>query len=333
MALIKLKLKIMKKSFLFLCLAFFIGYTNAQEVNLKQPRFKVTSFSSTIGFAGAVTSNTESDYYGLKGAVENPDLFIDVTGFSSSNDYYHHGYSDNLSYNGNGGSGNGSLVFNLGLTPYSKKLGKYRDNRELRFSIGSNFGSRNTFNYYDNTSFVIDTLQSISGSNNYVYADSSINNYYTYTLNFSSINFGLSYLFKTDVKRRVHFYAGVGVNYDIALKSTVDIDHETFKSVVYYNENQNPPGDDDNYYYNGSYNGSYFYNSSSTNLTKPMQFLRLYIPTGLKLRLSNKPSSFFNNVDLYTEFNPGVELQIIGNDKTYANPYFGFAFIGFNYHW
>jgi len=31
--------------------------------------------------------------------------------------------------------------------------------------------------------------------------------------------------------------------------------------------------------------------------------------------------------------NPGVELQIIGDDKTYANPYFGVAFIGFNYHW
>jgi hypothetical protein len=33
----------------------------------------------------------------------------------------------------------------------------------------------------------------------------------------------------------------------------------------------------------------------------------------------NKPTSFFNNVDLNTEMNPGVELQIIGDDKTYAN--------------
>jgi hypothetical protein len=323
----------MKKAILFISLALFIEYLNAQEVKSKQPCFKVTSFSSTIGFAGAMTSNTESDYYGLKGAVENPDLFVDVTGFSSNNNYYDHGSSHDYSYDGNGGSGNGSFVFNLGLTPYSKKLGKYRDNRELRFSVGSNFGSRNTFNYYDNISFVIDTLQSISGGGGNVYADSNINNYYTYTLNFSSINFGLSYLFKTDVKRRVHFYAGVGVNYDIALKSTVDVDHDTYKSVIYYNENQNPPGDDDTYYYNGYNNGSYSYNSSSTNLTKPMQFVRFYIPTGLKFRLSNKPTSFFNNVDLYTEMNPGVELQIIGDDKTYANPYFGVAFIGFNYHW
>jgi uncharacterized protein (DUF736 family) len=114
----------MKKAILFLCLALSIGYLNAQEVKSKQPCFKVTSFSSTIGFAGAMTSNTESDYYGLKGAVENPELFIDVTGFSNSDGNDHHGSSHDFSNNGNGGSGNGSLVFNLGLTPYSKKLGK-----------------------------------------------------------------------------------------------------------------------------------------------------------------------------------------------------------------
>jgi hypothetical protein len=315
----------MKKAILFLFLVSFIGYANAQEVKSKQPCFKVTSFSSSFGFAGALTSNTESDYYGLKGAVENPDLFVDITGFSDNSS----GYYNDFYYHGNG-SGNGSFVFNLGLTPYSKKLGKYRENRELRFSAGSNFGTRNTFDYYDKHSFVIDTLQSISGGGGRVYADSSISKYYTYTLNFSSINFGLSYLFKTDVNRRVHFYAGIGVNYGITLKSTVDVYQSTYKSVYYYNENQNP-SEGDYYFYNNT--GSFSDKSTSTNLNSPMQFVSFYIPTGLSLKLSKKPGAFFNNVNLYTELNPGVELQIIADDKTYSNPFMGVALVGINYHW
>lgn len=310
-----------------------LGLANAQEENGKQPLFKVSSFSSSIGFAGVLTSNTEEDYYGLQKAVQNPSLFVDVTGFISNPGFYGgYGYYDGY-YNGyNDASGNGSFVFNLGLTPYSKKLGKYRENRELRISVGSNFGTRNTFYFYDNYSFATDTFQSTNGSG-LVYADSAISNYYSYSLNFTSINFGASYLFKTDMNRRVHFYAGGGFNYGIALNSSVEVYEDTYKSVIYYNENQGPSEYDKRYYYAGSNTGSYTYNSSSTSLVKPMQFLRFYIPVGLSFRISKKETSFFNNVDLYTEINPGVEIQVIGFDKTYANPYFGVAFIGFNYHW
>ncbi|HEY9113756.1 MAG TPA: hypothetical protein VIN10_03595 [Bacteroidales bacterium] len=325
----------MKKILLFTSLMFLIGYANAQDGNSKQPLFKVTSFSSSIGFAGVMTSNTDEDYYGLQKAVQNPSLFIDVSGFTNNSSYYgNYGFNGGYYYNGyGGGAGNGSAVFNLGLTPYSKKLGKYRENRELRISVGSNFGTRNTFDFYDNNTFRIDTFQSVNGSG-IVYADSAIYSNYSYSLNFTSINFGVSYLFKTDMKRRVHFYAGGGVNYGIALNSTVDVYENIYKSVIYYNEYQNPSENDNNYYYyDGNNNGSYSYSNSSTSLIKPMQFVRFYIPVGLSLRLSNKETSFFNHVDLYTEMIPGVELQIISYDKTYANPYFGIAFIGFNYHW
>lgn len=316
-------------------LLFAVGSTIAQNENSKQPLFKVTSFSSSIGFAGVMTSNTDEDYYGLQKAVQNPSLFVDVSGFTNNSAYYgSYGFYDGYYYNGyGGGAGNGSAVFNLGLTPYSKKLGMYRENRELRISVGSNFGTRNTFDFYDNNTFRIDTFQSVNGSGN-VYADSAIYSNYSYSLNFTSINFGVSYLFKTDMKRRVHFYAGGGVNYGIALNSTVDVYENIYKSVIYYNEYQNPSENNNNYYYyDGNNNGSYSYSNSSTGLIKPMQFVRFYIPVGLSLRLSNKETSFFNHVDLYTEMNPGVELQIISYDKTYANPYFGIAFIGFNYHW
>lgn len=323
----------MKKTALIVSLIFISGWIFAQEKPAKQPCFRVSSFSSSLGFGGALTSNTNEDYYFLKNAVENPDLFVDITGMENQGSSGSWGYSGmgmgSGMYYTSGGSGNGNVLFNLGLTPYSKKLGKYRENRELRFSVGGSIGSRNNFYYYDHNSFVIDTFQSVSGSN-IVYADSVINKHYGYTLEFSEINFGASYLFKTDVKRTVSFYAGVGANYGIALRSTVSFNEDAFRYVDYYNEFQQPS--DDEFHYAGD-NYSSSYSGSSTNLTSPMQFARVFIPFGLNINLSKKPDSFFSHVSLYTELNPGVEFQFLSSEKTYANPYMGVALIGVRYRW
>lgn len=322
----------MKKAFLLFSLVLFFEFSNAQEATTKQPCFRVSSFSASLGFPGAMTSNTNSDYYNLKAAVEDPGLFVDVTGFSKSdNDWTSNGMHfgpGGFSYMG---SFSGSMAVNLGLTPYSKKLGKYRENRELRFTITGNTGVRNSFNYYHNNTFVIDTFQSVSG-NGTVYADSSIFSNYYYELDFTELNFGLSYLFKTDVNRRVHFYAGIGINYGIALKSTVSVSEYIDRSIYYYNQ-YNKPTEDESGIYGFIDDNGYSDNYYDTKLTNPMQFVRAYIPFGLSLRLSKKEASFFNHVDLYTEFDPGIEFQLIGSGTSYANPYFGFAFIGFNYHW
>jgi hypothetical protein len=321
----------MKKYLMLFSLILLISFVNAQEKTSKTPCLRVSSFSSSLGFGGAMTSNTDADYYILKNAVENPDLFVDITGMkTSSSSWGYNGMGDfgGMYYTG-GGSGNGNLLFNLGLTPYSKKLGKYRENRELRLSIGGSLGTRNNFFYYDNNSFVIDTFQSVSG-NNIVYADSVINKHYSYTLDFSDINFGASYLFKTDVKRTVNFYAGIGFNYGIALRSSVSYNEDTYRTVRYYNE-FDKPSDDEVYFSNDNYSTSY--SSSTTNLKSPMMFARVFIPIGLNINLSKKPESFWSHVSLYTELNPGVEFQILSSEKTYANPYVGVGFIGFRYKW
>jgi hypothetical protein len=320
-----------KTTLLLLSFTLLIAFTNAQETTSKSPCFRVSSFSSSIGFGGALTSNTDTDYYLLQEAAENPNMFVDIKGLNNNgSSWNHNSWNGNGMYYGSGG-GNGNLLFNLGITPYSKKLGKFRDNREIRVSLGGSFGSRNSFYYYDDNYFTIDTLQSVNG-NDIIYADSITNKNYYYTLDYSEINFGLSYLFKTDVNRRTHFYAGFGMNYGITLRSTVSFDENTYRSVYYYNE-YDKPSDDNQPYYGYYDNDGYSYSSSSTNLKSPMQFVRFYIPIGFSLRLSKKPVSFFSHVDLYTELNPGVELQILSADKTYANPYIGVGFIGFRYHW
>jgi hypothetical protein len=322
----------MKKAVIILSLMFFIGFANAQDKTTKHPCFRVSSFSASFGVPGAVTSNTNSDYYNLKGAVEDPSLFVDITDYSRQD---HDWISDGMYYGPQGmsyyGTFSGSMTANLGLTPYSKKLGKFHDNREMRVTLGINMGTRNSFKYYQNNTFVIDTFQSVHG-NGIVYADSSIYTNYYYELVFNEVNFGLSYLFKTDVNRRVHFYAGAGFNYGITLKSTVNA-HEYIDKSVYYYDQYNKPSEDEVGFYGNIDNHGYTDKFSDTKLKNPIQFVRVYVPFGLSLRLSKKPESFFNHVDLYTEFDPGVEFQIMGSATSYVNPYFGFAFIGFNYHW
>lgn len=326
----------MKKTLILLSLLLLLGFVNAQEKTSKPPCFRVSSFSSSIGFSGAMTTSTESDYYDLKNAAEDPGLFVDIEGFSHSGNGWnaggmHFNGFDNYGYS-TGGSGNGSVLFNLGLTPYSKKLGKYRDNRELRISVGSNVGTRNSFMYYDNNSFVIDTFQSVNG-NGVIYADSSIRHDYYYSLDFTEINLGLSYLFKTDVSRRAHFYAGIGFNYGIAIRSTVNFNHNVNKSVYYYDENDKP-ADDYSFHFGNGFGGYYYSDTYKTiKLKSPMQFVRAYLPLGFSLRLSNNKTSFFNHVSLYTELNPGIEFQMLSSEKTYINPYVGAGVVGFIYRW
>lgn len=322
----------MKKIALILTSILIASLSFSQDKSTKPACFKVSSFSTSIGFAGALTSNTRSDYYTLKNVAEDPSIFIDITGMKDNSGSW--GYSgmypmEGFYYTGNG-SGNGNLLFNLGLTPYSKKLGAYRENRELRFTLGGSLGSRNNFFFYKNDFTPIDTFQSVSGGG-VVYADSLVTKHYSYTLNFSEVNIGFSYLFKTDVKRVVHFYTGAGFNYGITLRASVDLNEDSFRSIYYYNENNKPSDEDNNYWYGENYKSSY--NSTKTNLTGPMQFVRVYIPLGISIRLSKKQTSFFNHVNLYSEFNPGVEFQFLAGEKTYANPYFGFGFIGIRYKW
>lgn len=321
----------MKKTLLLLVLVMAIIAVNAQDTKSKKPCIRVSSFSANIGFAGVMTSGSDENYYALRDASENPNLFIDITGYDKA-DYawFSGGFVLNSGYSAVG-SGNGNLTINLGLTPYCKKKGKYMDNRELRISVGGNIGSRNSFYYSDLQTFVIDTFQAVNGTE-IIYADSAIRKDYTYRLDYTDLSFGLSYLFKTDVQRRVHFYTGIGVNYGIALNSTVQVDEEIYRSVYYYNEYDKPSEDDVDFLLMSNGDG-HTYKLDETNLVKNMQFVRAFIPLSVNLRLSKKPVSFFSHVDLYTEVSPGIEFQILSPDKTCINPYFGVGFIGFRYKW
>ncbi len=290
--------------------------------NEKKPLFKVTSTGFNFGFAGVGTASTTEDYNNLAGAVVDPSYFINADDYKTS------------SYNfGFGGNVNPKIY--LGLTPYSKKKGEYRYDRELRISVGSSAGIRRNFNYYQYDNFTIDTLISPS-TGNVAYVDSSKYNRYVYSENFFDFNFGISFLFKTDLKRRVHFSVGAGFEYAYAFRSYVSIENYNENSVYYYDPNNKPEFDEfengyEFYDYKNGFEGTT--SNNSTNLSGSLQFARILLPFGVNFRISNKTQSFFNKVYLFSEMSPGIEFQIVGNDKTYTNPYFGIAMLGFSYRW
>jgi len=311
------------KNITYIAIASFLFFgANVFGQNEKKAKLKVNSFSFSFGFAGAATANTTEDYIGLKGTVNDPDLFIDASEFQSSQFNY-------------GFGGNVNPKFYIGLSPYSKKKGEYRKDRELRFSFGSSSGIRKNFNYFRYDNFVIDTFES-ANSGGVVYADSSIFNRYIYSESFYDINFGVSFLFKTPVERRFHFSAGAGIEYGIAIRSFVKVENYNERAIYYYNENNKPVFDEpyygiENYNYKNEFDGTY--TTENTNIKGSLQFFRTFIPLGINFRISNKTNSFFNKVYLFGEMSPGIEIQLVSNDKTYVNPYFGIALFGFSYRW
>ena len=285
----------------------------------KSPKLKATSTGFSFGFAGVGTANTNEDFNNLAASVNDPDYFIDPSEYKASQ------------YNfGAGGNVNPKIY--LGFTPYSKKKGEYRYDRELRLSVGMGAGIRRSFNYYRYDNFAVDTFQSVNNSD-VMYSDSSIYDNYKYSEVFNDFNVGLTFLFKTNVERRAHFSAGVGLEYAFAFRSYVRIDNYNEKSIYYYNEYNKPTFDEPDFYTYGSNKEDGTTTVNNTNLSNSLHFVRMMLPLSINFRITNKTESFFNKVYLFAEMSPGVELQIVANDKTYVNPYFGFAMFGFSYRW
>jgi hypothetical protein len=286
----------------------------------KQDRWKVTSVGINSGFAGTGTANTMEDYINLSKAVKNPKLFIDPSKYRFSRYNFAFG-------------GDVSLRVYLGLTPYDKKKGNYNPNRELRFSFGTGSGSRRSFNYYQYDHVTVDTFQSVNG-NNTVLADSSMLDRYLYQEFFNEVSLGVSYLFKTPFERRFQFHAGGALEYAYAYRTYVRVEHRFEESLIYYEPGNPPDYDEPEEFLEDDKEGINVTRSSqNTNMKGSTHFVRASVPLGVNFRIARKEQSFFNNVYLWFEMNPGVEVQLVSNDKAYVNPYYGMALLGVTYRW
>lgn len=302
----------MKNTSLALLFLFIVNITFSQEEE-KKSSFKISSFNISLGTSQALLSSTKTDYFKLKGMVENPELFVDPDDFS-----------DNYYYNEMGGGF--STKIQIGINPYCKKLGAINQNREIRMGIGINSGNRRSFSFYETETMVVDTFYSVNG-NPSIYQEQVNTEEYSYSEQYTELNFSLSYLFKTDIKKLVHFYTGFGVEYGFTLQSSVDIYHnESSISNYYTSTNYN------NHTYIGQCSNDMEFTGQSdrTNISSTTHFIRAQIPIGINLRFSNH-HTFFKHLNIYSELNPGIEIQIAPNNFTYTNPYLGVVVAGLSY--
>lgn len=308
----------MKKTISILILSFAVASLTAQQATEDQSKLKITSFGSSMGFSGTYVSNTTGDYNSLAGNVEDPGYFVNAGRYDESK--YNYGFG-----------GNGNLQFYLGLTPYCKKRGEYRNDRELRINFGFSFGARRTFSYFHRNTFLVDSYQSNSGS--MVYADSSKFTRMNYAESYYGVGLGLAYLFKTNPERRFHFYTGLGMEYSLALRSFVRINEYNESTFYYYTQGNRPVLEEPDFEWMGFRDDDGNSSSTTTNMNGNLMFIRPYIPLGVNFRITNQTRSFFNHVNLFMEINPGIEFQLVGNEETYINPYLGVAMMGFTYRW
>jgi len=305
-----MNLSTIKKIVLAFVVAITISGVAAQdtEENNAKKGMRITAFNIDLGFNGSYAVLTVDDYLKMKNTAVDQSEFI-----SNPEDYSLDSYS---------GSGGGfAPSISLGFTPYSKKRGAYNYNREFRIKLGGSFGGRRSFFFSQSESFPYDTLTSSIGNPD-IYIDSVYYNNPTYVETISEINIGLSYLFKTNASKRWHFYAGVGAEYGYAFQDYVTINHSEgyYGTGSYNNYNSN--------YYNN--NNNYSDNTSKSKLTSNTHFVRMYIPLGINFRIANN-NDFFKHLNIYSQFSPGMEFQIVTGVETYTNPYIGVAVVGLRY--
>lgn len=104
-----------------------------------------------------------------------------------------------------------SPQISIGLTPFSKKLGKLNYKRDFKIAIGANFGGRRSFFFSQQESFPYDTLSSSVGNPDIIVDSVHFSNQ-SYIETVYELKIGLSYLFKTDASKRWYLYVGIGSN-------------------------------------------------------------------------------------------------------------------------
>ncbi len=245
--------------------------------------------------------------------VDDPELFVNPDDFS--NNYYFQDVEDAF-----------STKFQIGITPYSKELGKLNHNRELRLGIGMNTGTRRSYSFNNKETIVVDTFYSNNGNPNIYLEQVNAEDYY-YNEEYTELNFNIAYLFKTDAQKRLHLYFGFGAEYGFTLQSVVEV----YQSETSWENYLTPDNNyNSNYYCSSSMGREYEGKSDRTNINGTSHYIRVYVPLGINFRFSNN-NSFFKHLNIYSELNPGIEIQMAPKSNLYTNPYLGFAFIGLKY--
>ncbi len=263
------------------------------------PLFRVSSISAGVG--NLTTFYQDVDFGQLKNITVNSKNFYkeNLDGYESQ--YYNDGNST-------------TVYLNLGLMPYSKKIGQYNDLQEVEIGLLFNSGFRRSFTYMNENEYPLDNINfhgveftADSVTNSSIYYDEFVND----------LSLSLAWLFKTNPQKRISVFGGIESNVGFSVFSRVqkDIFSDTLlliKSDGYISSYKSYPGKKTDY-------GFYL----EEELENRMIF-RAAVPVGISLRLSKK-HSLFKQTSLFARGKFGFEFQSISNKYHYTNPLLAFS--------
>ncbi|MEI6124858.1 MAG: hypothetical protein WCQ95_14675 [Bacteroidota bacterium] len=230
----------------------------------------------------------------------------------------------NLSMNNNSGNtlNRKMLTFQIGLTPWSKKLGDYNKKRELLIGLyysGSDLENHRSMDYAytpgDTFSFntVLYQTDTVSRIGHYNRIEANV------------LGASVKYLFKTDPEKRVSLFTGVAISAGYAITAR---QHESYTKdsavvVSYYTNKPTFEGFD-----KGSFLGSEEIRSNIK--AKSTIFASVYMPFGMNFRLC-KTKAIWNQMNLFLEGSVGLQSQIVVKGATHFDPFMGCA-LGFKFN-
>jgi hypothetical protein len=214
------------------------------------------------------------------------------------------------------------ISLEIGLNPYSKKLGDYNKKRELTVGLyysGFDFANKNSVDF---TSTPGDTFS----NNALLYQTDTITRIQrSYREEANVLGVSVQYLYKTDPEKRISLFTGYGIKAGYAITARI---HEgyTKDSALVVNFAGTVPDNSgfDNGLILASDQQKYSKNAHSTILTS------VFIPFGIDLRLC-KNKDIWNQMNLFMKGSVGLESDIVVNGKTKFLPYAGCS-LGFKFN-
>ncbi len=213
------------------------------------------------------------------------------------------------------------LTFEIGLNPYSKKLGDYNKKRELTIGIfysGSNLEDRHG-EYFASTPGDTFSINSVKYQ-----TDTVSRTRKSFEIRANVIGASVQYLFKTDPEKRVSLFTGVGIDAAYAITANIHESYQKDSAVLlsFYNSSAN---------YDQFGSGNFLGSEETKTFTKaePTIFASINMPFGINFRLCKK-KEIWNQMNFFIKGNLGLETEIVVHKNTHINPYAGCAF-GFKF--
>ncbi len=211
------------------------------------------------------------------------------------------------------------IILELGLNPWSKKLGDYNKKRELTIALfysGSNLQDRFREEF---TSTPGDTFS----FNSVMYqTDTVARTVNSYMVKANVLGAGVQYLFKSDQEKRFSVFAGVGVDAAYALTARIYERYTKDSAVVLSFNGVKEDEIGFSEFDKGNFLGS---EGTKTSINaKPTMFASVYVPFGIDFKLCKK-KDIWNQFRLFLKGNVGLETAIVVGSKTHFNPYMGMS--------